>query len=520
VIKFQSLKDLIVVLALALVIFRFARPIALRFSSESDFARRRNAWLALTVVAFLSPSFWLFVLVAIPVLISARRKDSNPVALYMLLLHVIPPLPLPIPVVGINELFDLDGYRLLSFCILIPVALQLRQRKDPARIAGLQAMDFLLLASGALYVGFYVPPDLPNHIILPDSMTNVLRRTLLFLVDTYALYFVVSRGCATRSQIVDTMASFCLGCAIMALIAAFESVRHWLLYADIQMLWTGNNGRLYLERGGLLRAQASTGHSLALGGMLAIAFGFWLHLQTHVDSRRSRLAVTLLLWLGLVAAYSRGPWLGAVAIYLAFMALGPGAFGRIFKAGAVIAVALWIVSLTPLGARIAQVLPFFGGSVDNANVVYRQKLADRSMQLIREHPFFGDQRAFSKMEDLRQGEGIIDLVNSYAEVAVFHGLVGLFLFVGLPLLAILRAYRVVRNSVASDADLAGLGTSLIACILGTMLMLVDASFLLGYEKMFYVLAGLAAAYAHLRRAPSPLAAAAVAGASEIDHPVA
>src|SRR5690348_1060469 len=106
----QSIKDLIVVLAFALVVFRLAKPIAAHFTSEADYLRRRNVWLALTVVAFLSPSFWLFVAVAIPVLIWARRRDSNPVALYLLLLHVIPPMAIPIPTIGITELFDLDNY--------------------------------------------------------------------------------------------------------------------------------------------------------------------------------------------------------------------------------------------------------------------------------------------------------------------------------------------------------------------------------------------------------------------------
>ena len=141
-----SFKQMVVVLAIAIAIFRFGKPIALLFSTESDFSRRRNVWFALTVTAFLSPSFWLFALVAIPVLAWAGRRDTNPVALYLILLQVIPPIPVEIPVVGINELFSLDNYRLLSFCVLIPTAWRLRKLKDTARIRGLDAMDFSLLA--------------------------------------------------------------------------------------------------------------------------------------------------------------------------------------------------------------------------------------------------------------------------------------------------------------------------------------------------------------------------------------
>src|SRR5579862_833133 len=490
----HSIKDLIVVLVLGLAIFHFARPIARHFTSDEDFARRRGMWLALTVVAFLSPTFWWFVVIAAPLLVWARRRDSNPIALYLLLLHVIPPLSVPIPVIGIHELFDLNNYRLLSFCILIPVALQLRRAKGGTRVAGLRGMDALLLAFGLLQVALYIPPDMPNHEILPDSLTNIFRRAVLFVVDVYALYFAVSRGCSNRDKLRDAMAAFCLGGAIMALVAVIESAWHWLLYADLQLRWTENATRLYLERAGRLRAEASAGHSLALGYLLAIAFGFWLYLRKAVSSRWSRLAVTLLLWLGLLSAYSRGPWLGAVAVYLTFMTVGSRSLARAFKAAAMVAVVFGAVSVTPFGDRIVSVLPFFGGSVDRGNVIYRERLFERSWELLRERPFFGDQLAQFKLEDLRQGEGIVDFVNGYAEVALSYGLVGLFCFVGFALLGLTRAYRTIRETASADPDLAWLGASLAACIAGTLLMLFDSSFVLGYEKMFYVLVGLAAAY--------------------------
>lgn len=122
-------KEMIVALVIGAVIFRFAKPIALQFSTEADFLRRRNLWFGLTTIAFLSPSFWLYALVAFPILWWAGRKDTNPVALYLMLLHVIPPLPVSIPVVGIHALFDVDNYRLLSFSVLVPAALRLRNRQ-------------------------------------------------------------------------------------------------------------------------------------------------------------------------------------------------------------------------------------------------------------------------------------------------------------------------------------------------------------------------------------------------------
>src|ERR1700730_11002743 len=102
-----SFKALIVVLAIAAITFRLAKPVALQFSSERDFSRRRNVWFVLTIVGFISPNFWLFAWAPVPLLFSASRKDTNPVAFYLLLLHVIPALGIDIPTVGF-KLFQLD----------------------------------------------------------------------------------------------------------------------------------------------------------------------------------------------------------------------------------------------------------------------------------------------------------------------------------------------------------------------------------------------------------------------------
>jgi len=140
-------------------------------------------------------------------------------------------------------------------------------------------------------------------------------------------------------------------------------------------------------------------------------------------------------------------------------------------------------------------LPFMGGSVETADLDYRQRLASTSWNLILNHPFFGDQDYLSKMSQLRQGQGIIDIVNTYAGTALEYGLVGLSLFLGFMLLGVIKAYRSMMQMRQRDSDLARLGSCILACIAGTMLMIYNSSFVFGHEKMFYVLAGLTAAYA-------------------------
>jgi O-antigen ligase len=293
----------------------------------------------------------------------------------------------------------------------------------------------------------------------------------------------------------------------MAALAVFETLRHWLPYTDIAVRWSGNPGYgFYRARAGLIRALVSSGNPSALAYMLATACGFWLYLQSHVASKLQRVAVTLLLWLGLLATFSRGPWLGAALIYVVVGALRTNRLSRLLKVAAGVLLLLGAVSLTPSGVRIAAVLPLstgLPGDEASSSITYRQRLLERSWDLFTEHPFLGDQLALLKLNDMRQGEGIIDMANTYVQVSVFHGFIGLSMFVGFILIALVRVYRVAKTSMPSDTDLGLMGLTLVGCIVGTLFMLGACSFIFGYEKLFYVITGLAAAYANFGT-PKPI----------------
>lgn len=495
-----NFKASVVVLALSALVFAIARSSAVQFMDEGDFKRRRNIWLILGPAAFLSPNFWIFALGAAPLLFWEGRKDSNPLAFFLLLMNVIPSIPVQIPTngLGINQLFYLDIFRLLSICVLIPAALRARKSDDPKRIRGLRGMDYLLIGYGILTVAFFVPPDRPDGVILHNSFTNVLRDSFLFVLDIYVVYYVASRSMTTRRAIVDALATFCLACTLMATVAIFESVKHWLLYTGLFISWGGDLMQTaYLFRAGLLRAQASSGNALVLGYLLAVGFGFWLYLRTQVKPGPARILVPLCLWGGLIASFSRGPWLGALLIYFAYPAFSPRGGSRLFKSGLLFVIITGVIFVSPLGEKVAKTLPFMGGKVAESSLTYREQLAARSWELIQDHPILGDQLALTKMQGLRQGQGIIDLVNAYLGLALFHGVVGLMLFLSFILLALSRAWRTARSSPNEDNEVTLLAASIGAAILGTLFMMADCSFILGYIPVFFTLAGLAVACSRL-----------------------
>ena len=310
----QSLKQLVVVLVIAWAVFRLAKPVALLLLPRATFSRRRNTWYAVTIAAFISPSFFVFALVVTPFLVMAGRKDSNPGALYLMLMFAVPPFAWRVPMVGISFLIDLDFQMLLSFCVMAPVAVRMLRSRQHTPIRRLEALDYSVLAYLILTSIFFVLPEIDRGVIMTPTFTDCLRRAFESCFEIFVPYYVLSRSSSTRREIQELLVAFCVVCAVMAAIATFEGAKHWLLYGQIRGQW-GPHYNPYLARGESLRAMASTAHPLTLGYILALAFGLWLCLKSNVKSKFLRIAITVLYWLGLLAAYSRGPWLGAVLIY-------------------------------------------------------------------------------------------------------------------------------------------------------------------------------------------------------------
>lgn len=477
-----NLKALVVVLFAAFVVFALAKPLWLRFTEEADFERRRNVWLVLTVTAFVTPSFWAYALVAVPTILWAAKRDSTPLALYVMLMFVIPPMEVRIPTIGIDNLFEMSNIRLLNLLLLLPVAVRSISAKRGA--LRLTSVDVLVLLFGALQMVLLMPYE---------SLTNTMRRSFLFLLDVYIVYFAFSRLLDDRRQIGDALAALCLVAAISAPIAAFEWFRSWLLYIGIGEIWAHVNRDAYLMRGDSLRAQAAMGHSITLGYLLATALGFWLYLRQLQTDKARDLAFLAGMGAGLLFTFARGPWVMAAVVVAAFPFIGGRkVLGNAFKVLFWLAVGMGVVALTPFGANVIDSLPFIGTQGQDS-VTYRQQLAEVSWTLIQQNPFFGNPFVMLQMEELRPGEGgIIDLVNGYAQVALFYGLVGLAFFAAFFAASMLKAYQALRLASADDdADMVALGSALLACMLGTLVFIATA----GAAYLQWLLAGLLVSYA-------------------------
>lgn len=492
----EHLKSLVVILFLAALVFTFVkRPACAMATTASDFTRRRNLWFAITLIAFLAHNFWIYVIVVGALLLVTTARETNKVALFFLLLFAVPPIQAQISGLGvIQHFFTIHYLRLLSLTILLPAFLDLRKRAV-AEGAKRTNADMILAA--------YIILNLLLQLNV-DTFTNTLRYGFYTFIDVVLPYYVVSRSLKDMQSFRDALMSFLLAGMILAIIGTFELGKHWLLYSSLDealgLEW-GYGG--YLERDDSLRALASTGQPIVLGYVMAVALGIFMFLQKSIPSRATWMIGLALLIAGLLAPLSRGPWIGAAVILLVFVATGPQVFSRLSLLGLGGMLALPILLATPIGKKIIDYLPFVG-TVDEGTVTYRQLLIEVSMDIIKDNPFFGSYDFLLYLEELRQGQGIIDLVNSYLNIALASGLVGLSLFASFFAVILVNIHKGMQGLDKND-ERHLLGRVLMATLIGILVIIFTVSSIIAIPVIYWAVAGLGLAYVRLLNQSTPIA---------------
>ncbi|MDP1674935.1 MAG: O-antigen ligase family protein [Burkholderiales bacterium] len=500
----EHLKALIVILALAGATFAFAKaPACASGTAPADFSRRRNLWLGITAVSFLAHDFWIYIVVSAVMLALAVQREPDKLTMYFFLLFAVPAIPAQITGLGvIQHFFTIDYLRLLALIILLPAYLFLRKQAHAA--------PFGSTLPDKLIAGFLILQVLLMLSI--SSFTNTLRIGVFYaFIDAFLPYYVASRAPISIRNFREAITGFVLAALLLSSIGAFEFTRHWLLYASLDKV-LGSPWDLgdYLARGGEgtdLRAQGTTGQPIPFGYVMAVAIGFLLYLKRHAVRPVAWHMGLALLALGLFSSLSRGPWIGAAAMVVIFIAAGPAPLKGFARLGLLSLLLIPLVLATTSGQKIAELLPFIG-SASTDNVDYRQRLAEISMQVIMENPFFGafDYFYSPAMQELRQGQGIIDIVNTYLAIGLGSGLVGLALFAGFFVTVAISIFKGMRLRADRNDESYALGQCLLATLLGIMVMIATVSSITVIPVIYWSVAGLGVAYARMLRKTAPVVA--------------
>jgi O-antigen ligase len=494
-------KALVVVLILgsfaALLSRRVLSP---SFIAAEDFRFRTTISAILLVLAFLVPNVWLLAALVALVLMVAARKEANAMALYALLLLILPPFYSVIPLPGGGTLFLLSNSRLVTLALAAPVAWSIYRQHRSARTGIPKLVDWLV----GLFILYRLVMMLPHY----SSVTSILRDVFHSVIDVWIPYYVASRAIQDRHQLKDIIGTMLACGAFVGLLAIFETARRWQLFNLIEAhmhLPTSSRGYMSRGYGGPLRAVATGGHPIVLGVFLMLLVPLYLSIYGGMKKGFQRVALLLMICGGLVASFSRGPWLATIFAGLVYLLVATRLSKAIFQFALIGGAVSVVLLVTPLGDLILPYLPFLGAGTQSAMEDYRVQLFHVSMEVIQEHPVFGDPLYLKnpKMEVMRQGEGIIDMVNSYLDIALSYGLVGLAIFIA-PVLA--AWIHVTRNLSSLPPESLRMNAALCACVAGVMFSIVSVSQIYTIPYWIWILTGVCVGSWTAQSVPEPSAA--------------
>lgn len=483
----EYLRTLIVILLIASFTFIFAKKALTPLILKERFNQWRNAWLAITLIAFLSHNFWIYIVTGGLFITFMAKREPNKMALFFVLLFAVPSVGSDVTGLGvINYFIEINYLRLLSLIILFPAFISLLASPNTLKF-GKNLPDKLIL----LYLILTISLEIRS-----TTITDSLRQALYAFTDVFLPYYVASRALKQFEHLKEAFSGFVLASFLVAAIGCFEFMKGWLLYNPLSYIWDIHfDIGSYLMRGSNLRALASLGQPIVLGYVLVVALGFYLFLWPLIKGNAIKRFGLVLLLSGLIATLSRGPWVGAAVLLIIFIATGPNAIKRLGMLGISVIIAIPLVSITPGGEKIINLLPFIG-NIEKGNIDYREKLLDNSIIIIKRNPFFGsvNYRETPEMQEMIQGQGIIDIVNTYLQVSLNYGLIGLGLFMGFFLMVLSGLHQCKKRILDKTSESYLLGRSLIATLTAVLVIIFTVSSIVAIPIIYWSLAGMGVAY--------------------------
>jgi O-antigen ligase len=159
-----------------------------------------------------------------------------------------------------------------------------------------------------------------------------------------------------------------------------------------------------------------------------------------------------------------------------------------------------LLSSFPVGQKVINMLPFIG-KTDTENVDYRVKLLDNAYIVFNRYPLFGSTKYRDELADLGmlQGEGIVDVVNTYLDVVLEYGLVGLILYISFFSIVLTAIYRGIKKAADKRSEQHLVGRVLLATLVAILLTITTVSSILIIPVVYWAFAGLGIAFSQLKK---------------------
>jgi len=485
----EYLRAYIVIFTLSNCVFWLLPKLKINFIDRPNIKNWRNYWLIITTLCFFVSNIWLYVLFLCLLLAYANNTKTDLLALFFAISCVSPLYYFTIPGFGlINYFISLSYISLLTLLLLVP---ELHTTKK------FSASHYPYYKAIILYIIVISVLDSRDN-----TVTNSLRLFAVYFIAILLPFSAISKSIKSTDQLKTCLFSLTLCLTPIALIGCFESLKYWKLYSSAFVNVLGEDSSLhYGLRGNSLRASANFANPIVYGYMLTIGMALLLFLRNYTQKKYIWIFIFTIFLSALYLTKARGPWIGFIVMVILYIWSGPNRLGNLTKMSLGSVGALAVISVTSFGEKLFEMIPFLSssGSHEASTIDYRLRLLDQASLLFQKNPLLGlvNYRETAEMEVMRQGQGIIDVVNSYVDIGLSYGLVGLGIFLFIFLGLFFTVLKKVRTLPSEQEDLINIGRSLYA-ILGAILFIIFTVSSTNYIPIFYwIVAGLCSAYIRL-----------------------
>ncbi|MGF7153877.1 O-antigen ligase family protein [Novosphingobium gossypii] len=418
-------------------------------------------------IAWVLPSVWLlYFVMALWVPIFARRPDQI-AGVYLHSLLLLPGLDLAVEPGGL-KLFEVGVHDALALGAVVAI----RRTGGGARIAGKDDLRVALLLLVLVFAS-----------ARSTSFTHFLRTTINIAFDFGLPYYILSRALGHASAMRSAMRWFACSGTALAGILVFEAWQSWPMYNELYWHYGVQMLLIVKSRGAMMRPGGPFNEptSIALVMVLCL-FALWL-IRDDFRTRVRHGLLCLLVFLGASTPQSRNAWVAfGIAVLLGDVFLGRWAalVRKVVPTAAAVTLILVAAQVWP---SFSESLGLSGQGSDTAD--YRRDLLRRGTEEFWASPIVGFSRdeLEVRLNDMRQGEGIIDFVNTYLWFALVAGVIGLVAFLwnlGAPLFSLWRRRGLAETAIPAVfvfGCLAALGATLFFTFFATRMAFLTLGFM-------------------------------------------
>lgn len=460
------------------------------------------AWAIVTPVLFLSPNGAFFLFAAAVLLLALRAAGTDALVLAAFMLATVPPGGVSVgDLPGIKYLLRFTMLIIISMVVLLPYLFRL-----PPKAPGAVRSYPSARGSEAFLFAYFVLVAVLSF--REATFTTGLRSSTEWSFLAVIPYLAFSRGVRDQRHLRRVVGALAISLVLVGVVGIGNAVVSWQFYDLPVFVMFEDTVRAPKYRSGILRvggtmggAPISFGLIMVIGACVASTF----LTQTGPERQVKRPYVLGMIAICIVAALasgSRGPWIGGVVAIVAYQLTRPNPGPALVKSAAIGAVLFAAALVTETGRSMAAMLPFVGTD-QTGTIDYRADLFDAGMAVIQRQPFLGSPSYLEEpeMQAMVQGEGIIDMVNTYLAWSLEFGLIGLALYaVGVSTLLI-GTFRITRRlDVQRDAALRAVGAALFAALTAYSVTIATTSLTGILPSLGWIVIGLCAGYMRVAKA--------------------